>query len=68
MEFPTVMNWASSMPTLGLLGGIFILFIFFLKNLFANIGGPDQTPRFAASGPVLHSLPMSQKRALGLYG
>ena len=48
-------------------GWYFYFIQFFLKkNLFANIGEPDQTPRFAASGPVLHCLPMSQKKGAWL--
>ena len=48
---------------MGLLGGIFHLYIFFFfLNLFANSGEPDQTPRFAVSTLILHCLPMSHKK------
>ena len=46
----------------------FFIFIQLLKetSLSTVCGEPD--PRFAASDLVLHCLPMSQKRTLGLYG
>ena len=37
-----------------------LYFSFLFKFLFANSGGPDQTPRLAASDLVLHCLPISQ--------
>ena len=41
---------------LGLVGGIFLIFIQILKETSVpNIGEPDQTPPFASSDLVLHS-------------
>ena len=57
-----------SISNLGLLGGIFHFYSYYKRNLFANSGEPDQTPHFAASDLVLHGLPISNKRMLGLYG
>ena len=54
MHFPTIINWTSPLPILGLLGGIFH-FVHILKD-------PDKTPRFVASDLDLHCLFMSHKK------
>ena len=36
--------------------------------MLENSRDPDQTPHSVASDQVLHCLPMSHKRKLGLYG
>ena len=44
-----------------------IIFIQFLKKLLlSNSGEPDKTPRFLASGLVLHCLTMSHKKDASL--
>ena len=37
-----------------------------MVELFANSGGPDQTPRFAASDLGLHCLPVTRLRVSSL--
>ena len=52
-----------SISTLRVIGWYFsFLFKFLKKLLFTNSGGPDQTPRFAASDLTLYCLPMSHKK------
>ena len=45
-----------------------MVFFIFIQILLAYSGNPDQTRRSLASDQGLHCLPMSHKRALGLYG
>ena len=54
-----------SIFNLRVLGGMFYIFIQILKEASVS-GEPDQKPRFAASGLVLHGLPMSHKKTIGL--
>ena len=60
MYFPILINWTISFQILGLFVGSFHFHLIFKRNFcFANRREPDQTPRFAASGLVLHCLSMS---------
>ena len=59
MEFPTLINWTSSIPFQGLLRGVF--------NFYSNFNrDPDQVPRSVASDPGLRCLHMPHKKGNGL--
>ena len=65
MEFPTVINWIR-------FKGCWLVVLMFIQILIdhsvRNSGQADQTPHSVKSDLVLHCLPMSHKRTLGLYG
>ena len=58
-EFLTVINWTSSFPFEGLLGGIFHFYSNFNRTLCKQTLENDQTP---SSDLGLHCLPMSHKK------
>ena len=62
MDFPIIINWASPLSFLGVLGVIFNLSDFSMKFLCANRIAQDGTPRSAVSHLGLFCLPMSHKR------
>ena len=44
MDFPTIIKWTSPFSILGLLDGIFHLYLHLINILKANSGYPDQMP------------------------
>ena len=72
MVFPTLIIRTNLFPFKVMLGNIFYLHSnldrTFDKQTVSVSGDPDQMPRFAASDLALYSLPMSNKKTLGLYG
>ena len=61
MDLSISINWTSSLPILGLLGGIFHYHSNLIEHYVANSGDPDQTPR---SESVLFAyVPQKERKA-----
>ena len=63
-DFPTLIGRTSPFLILGVFGCISIFFQIEINLLYANSEDPD----YAASDLILHYLPVSHKRMIGLNG
>ena len=62
MEFPTVMNWTSPFPILGLLGGIFHFYSNLIEHSVSKQWRTWSDAAFCGVWSRFHCLPMSHKR------